>query len=337
MVHLFFLPELSDMNVRTSLLRLHLPLPSTCLQRFTDGLSVVVAFPGNGPAASECVTATYDALPTFNHGYWRINASGIASGTYRISLYNSGMSNNTGMGWTAVKAPSGTGLFSLSGACFIASTAAQTRRDNMTGFSDFATVQSQNPLPIELLYFDAEDDGDDVVCKWSTATEINNDYFMLERSYDYEIFTPVVKINGYGSGVSGQVLSYRYVDEGICSGTLYYRLKQVDIDGAFTYSDVVAVKCVDGKTDFMLFPNPVDEKLIIQSRWMSVSQPGGESILFISVYDMLGEKVMEVDFNHVPSNQSHISEVDVQSLPAGLYMLVCKTEGVIFRSKFVKR
>jgi hypothetical protein len=291
-----------------------------------------VAFPGNGPVASECVTATYSALPTFNHGYWRIDAGGTASGTYRITLYNSGMSNNTGSGWTAVKAPSGTGAFALSGTCYVPSTAILTRRDNLTGFSDFATVQSQTPLPIELLSFEATADGEDVACKWSTATEINNDYFLLERSFDHESFSPIVKVNGFGAGVSNQVLSYRHIDEGICSGVVYYRLKQVDLDGMFNYSNTVAVKCSDDNNGFALFPNPVNDKLIVQNL-----QPSHGPILFISVYNRLGKKVLEEDLTRSHHEHSQSSEVDVQSLAAGLYLLEAVTAESVFRGRFEKR
>jgi hypothetical protein len=241
------------------------------------------------------------------------------------------MSNNTGMGWTVVKAPSGTGTFGLSGACFIGSTASQTRRDNLTGFSDFATVQSQNPLPIELLSFDAEAAGEDVVCQWSTASEINNDYFLLERSADAETFVPVVKVNGYGAGVSNQVLSYRHVDEGICYGTVYYRLKQVDLDGAFTYSHTVAVKCLDAIGKIAVFPNPVLEKLTL------TGSPLIGAAIKISVYNVIGDKVMEKNFLVDPSQKSTSLEIDVQTLPTGLYHIEVVSAEEVFRTRFVKR
>ncbi len=295
-----------------------------------------VVYPGNGPVASECITATYSALPTFNHGYWRINDNGAASGIYRITLYNSGMNNNTGTGWTVVKAPAGTGTFSLSGACFVASTAAQTRRDNLTGFSDFTTVQSQTPLPIELLYFAAAEDGEDVNCTWSTASEINNDHFIIERSDDFENFTPVGKVNGYGSGVSTQVLSYRYVDEKICSGILYYRLKQVDVDGNFTYSNTVAVKCGKSKSNFSISPNPVNEKLLVHSQWRSGFQVTGKAVLYVTVYTMIGEKVMEDELS-LNEQQTQISELDVRALQSGQYLIEVVSPETVFRSRFVKR
>src|SRR4029079_8953019 len=123
-----------------------------------------------------------------------IDPSGTVTGTYRITLYNSLMNNNSGLGWTVVKATCGTGLFALSGNCFMGSTAAQTRRDNLTGFSDFATVQSMNPLPIELLSFNAESVGKDVRSTWSTSNEINNDHFELERSTDGNEFIKITDI-----------------------------------------------------------------------------------------------------------------------------------------------
>jgi hypothetical protein len=242
------------------------------------------------------------------------------------------MSNNTGLGWTVVKAPNGTGAFALSGNCFAGSTAAQTRRDNLTGFSDFATVQSQNPLPIELLHFDAIGDGEDVICRWATATEINNEYFELERSNDNEVFTTVTKVEGYGAGASSQVLNYYHVDIGVCNGELYYRLKQVDLDGTTTYSDVIAVKCTDRKSTFTLVPNPVDDKLTILSLNSLVSRS-----LSVTIYSMLGEKVMDGTFELTEQDQAQSVEISVGPLPSGIYLLEASTPERVFRGRFVKR
>lgn len=94
-------------------------------------------------------------------------------------------------------------------------------------------------LPIELLSFDAELKNDVVWLTWVTAAEINNDYFTLERSIDGINFTPIGNVNGAGN--SSTILNYQYIDDNPFNGTNYYRLKQTDFDGKYTYSELRSV------------------------------------------------------------------------------------------------
>ena len=95
------------------------------------------------------------------------------------------------------------------------------------------------PLPIELLEFDAKAAGDHANIFWTTATEINNDYFTLEKSKDGILFSQVAIIDGAGN--STRDLHYVYADYNVSDGRIYYRLKQTDYDGAYSYSPTVAV------------------------------------------------------------------------------------------------
>jgi hypothetical protein len=269
------------------------------------------AFPaGFGPTASECVTATYDALPYFNHGYWNIDASVAgATGTYDATMYNVGMTNNTGMGWTLVKAASGSCSFGLTGNCYIPSTAAQTRRTGLTGFSDFATVQSQTPLPVELLSFEAKANHSGVLCSWVTATETNNDHFDLERSTNGTSFKKIGEMKGYGAGTSVHNMEYKYQDDDICTGTVYYRLKQVDIDGRYSYSEVAAVVCKSSLVT--VAPNPAHNSFNL-----TFYEPLAGNVT-VEVTDIIGQvmmtKVFEVErgFNE--------RTIDVASFANGIY------------------
>jgi hypothetical protein len=269
-------------------------------------------FPGLGPAASECVTATYSTFPYFDHGYWTIDASiGAPTGTYNASMYNVAETNNMGSGWTLVKAISGSCAFTLQGVCYIPSTAALTRRDALIGFSDFATVQSQYPLPIELILFQAELAGNSVSCKWTTSVEINNDHFELERSTDGTNFNMIGSVRGFGAGVYTGNLSYQFTDNEICSGKVYYRLKQVDINGSFTYSDVVSVNCKNPLLN--LSPNPTSKNILLNFYELA----DGE--VTIQVTDMIGQIVLEQHHKV----QSGFNDIEVLSskLPDGVYYL----------------
>lgn len=115
-----------------------------------------------------------------------------------------------------------------------------------TGYSGYGTAQfgiggSSSILPVELTLFDVECSNEGVQIQWQTATEINNDYFVIEKSSDAVSYDEVTTINGQGT--SNIVNSYSYTD--VSTGQLtYYRLKQVDYDGTTTYHEVKSVNCV---------------------------------------------------------------------------------------------
>ena len=96
-----------------------------------------------------------------------------------------------------------------------------------------------NALPVTLLYFEAKSVENSVDIAWTTASEINNDHFIVERSIDGSTFNEVTKARGAGN--SSNVNEYSATDYYPASGLSYYRLKQVDFDGAVSYSDIVAV------------------------------------------------------------------------------------------------
>ena len=102
-----------------------------------------------------------------------------------------------------------------------------------------ASVNGNNPLPIELLEFNAWPQGEVVLVDWATATEIDNLWFDVERSADGSAFSSIDRVPGAINSQS--TLNYNTVDEAPLSGTSYYRLRQTDLDGSSTTSSVVTV------------------------------------------------------------------------------------------------
>jgi fibronectin-binding autotransporter adhesin len=116
---------------------------------------------------------------------------------------------------------------------FVQTNNAMANRTQWTlGYTEF-------PLPVELLYFRATFKEGVVELNWATAQEINNGYFTIERSADGQTFTEVLWVEGAGN--SAEVKQYQTADTQPYSGISYYRLKQTDQDGKFSYSKVVAV------------------------------------------------------------------------------------------------
>ena len=113
----------------------------------------------------------------------------------------------------------------------------------------------QLALPVELLSFTGSLEGGEVALAWSTATEVDNSHFFVERSVDGFTYAAIGRVEG--AGTVGYITDYRYTDEDFAAGVNYYRLRQVDFDGAETLSNVIAIDAGAVTATLGLYPNPV--------------------------------------------------------------------------------
>ncbi|WP_082780263.1 T9SS type A sorting domain-containing protein [Rufibacter sp. DG15C] len=179
-----------------------------------------------------------------------------------------------------------------------------------------AVSPAPNPLPVELVNFAGIARTESVDLNWSTATEINNEKFEIERSVNGKDFVKIGTVKGAGN--SNVLRQYRYIDSQPLSGISYYRLKQVDIDQAYEYSKVIAVKGVQSNSNLEadLFPNPVTEKHILV-RLKNHGQ-NNTPVTFV-ITDLTGKTVMTKALN--PSLQEERVELPIQALKQGMYMV----------------
>ncbi|MFH0865046.1 MAG: T9SS type A sorting domain-containing protein [Bacteroidota bacterium] len=169
----------------------------------------------------------------------------------------------------------------------------------------------ENPLPIELLSFDAAlNDELSVDLEWTTASEMNNDYFTVERAGSDMQFIALFTVNGAGNNYS--LLAYHAVDDSPLEGTSYYRLKQTDFDGEFTYSSIRTV-INDADNPVLVYPNPASNEFIIQM-FAQVTDN-----VTISLFDDKGLKVFEKEVS-IQKGTNEIT-VDIQNLSHAVYML----------------
>ncbi len=171
------------------------------------------------------------------------------------------------------------------------------------------------PLPVELTSFTSTASAEGVTLMWITASETNNHGFNVERSYDGNIFSSVGFVNGHGT--STETHNYTYIDkpENKTNSTLYYRLKQVDMDGRSTYSQVLTVT-MDIPTQFSLsqnYPNPFNPTTNIK---YTVPQNGPVTI---KLYDITGREVSTL-VNEVKAVGSYDLKVDASGLASGVYI-----------------
>jgi len=170
--------------------------------------------------------------------------------------------------------------------------------------TDFINVARHNPapttigayeldcvtiLPIELLTFSCISvDNKKVLLKWSTASEINNDFFTIERSSDGQTFKGIMNIPGAGN--SNTVLFYQTFDNDPLAGVNYYRLKQTDFDGKFTYSNIEAANLFlkEGLADVAISPNPFNSDLYIDVSRLNATN------ISIQIEDLMGKIVYSV-------------------------------------------
>ncbi|MEZ4972412.1 MAG: T9SS type A sorting domain-containing protein [Cyclobacteriaceae bacterium] len=152
---------------------------------------------------------------------------------------------------------------------------------NADGFA--FTLVNNIPLPIELLSFEAKVQNGIVALRWITASELNNDYFTIERSTDGEHFETVLTLKG--AGTTSEQRSYKAEDRFPFVGRSYYRLVQTDYDGTMTYSQLVLVEVQDIASGVVaLYPNPVANTHELAIEYMS----GEEETIRIAVFDTAG-------------------------------------------------
>lgn len=178
---------------------------------------------------------------------------------------------------------------------------------------DLSTNCRQGVLPVTLLYFTGERlDHENVLLKWETGGEVNNDYFQLERTLNPGVgFETVGTIKGRGTTSSN--MSYQSVDRNDYNTYTYYRLKQVDLDGKFHHSTIISVKGGDGPLVVTAFPNPGQVKHI-RFKISGLRQTSGA---IISVYDIQG-KIIYQNLNLIVSPEQDV-KLDLPNVPAGKY------------------
>ncbi len=152
--------------------------------------------------------------------------------------------------------------------------------NNTSEFSD-----PTNPLPVELKYFTAEcTDDQQVLCEWATASEMNNDYFTIERTTDENTsWTEIGTVKGNGN--TSTVRTYSFKDEEALQKPAFYRLKQTDYNGQFEYFSPVRVDCNSYKNEMTVFPNPAngsDVNLLFAN--------GTDADVLVVLYDVNGKE-----------------------------------------------
>jgi len=181
------------------------------------------------------------------------------------------------------------------------------------------------PLPIELIFFTATPQSNAVVLHWRTETELNNAYMAVERSLDGENFAEIGRVKGAGTTFEPQ--EYTFLDQTPKAGINYYRLRQVDTDGAVNYHKVVAVSFDTKDVVTSVFPTIANDFVTVQTS--KVAEAEG----VVTVMSLTGKIVTERAF----AKGANQIELNVANLAAGQYFIRLAVDGAVTTTRFVKQ
>ena len=265
--------------------------------------------------------------------YWQVDRI-AGTGNANVSLYweNAGQSvvNNcpdlTIARWNGASWDERAGTTVAGSTCSGTGTGTIITNAVVTAFSPFtfgSKSSGVNPLPISLLEFKATCLADAIVLNWSTASENNNDYFIMQRSEDGSSWIDIEHKKGAGN--SSGLREYSMTDNSKSNDLVYYRLMQVDFDGRKEAFDLIAVNCINEYNSMLVYPNPSDSQLNMQ---FDVNQNYKEVQLII--IDALGKIVFEKSIHLLKGKNNFQFE---HNLNAGVYSLLCNGTDLNFAAK----
>ena len=180
-------------------------------------------------------------------------------------------------------------------------------------------------VPVELNSFNASLVNNNIILDWTTASELNNQGFEIEQSFDNEKFNQIGFVPGFGTTTEPK--SYSYTDQSVSNGKHYYRLKQIDFDGSVTYSEAVEAE-VSLPANFALeqnYPNPFNPSTAIKYSFPKIS------FVQIKVFDVLGNEIETLVNEEKPAGTYELNW-NASNLPSGVYFYQLKA-GSFFETK----
>lgn len=268
--------------------------------------------------------------------YWVINATGGSGYSYDITLFYDDALLGTVTSEAAMQM--GKKETGINGTWNYMPATVNTAENSitvtgLTSFSEFTGTDVSVPLPVQLLSFTAQAKGKDVLVRWSTSSEVSNDRFVIERSEDGRNYTAIGSVKGKGN--SNSLNNYSFTDAGAMSlhsatSYLYYRLRQIDIDGTSKNSPVATVQLAGsaGKAE-QAYPNPFTDKVGIN---MILTKA---QMVDVRVTDANGNVVLTTRVQQ-PAGKAILSVPGVARLRAGVYILHLRCGEVTVSQKIVK-
>jgi hypothetical protein len=183
-------------------------------------------------------------------------------------------------------------------------------------------------LPVELQSFDATFKGKYIDLQWTTQTEVNNDYFTVEKSYDGTNFNAIARVKGAGHSISPR--SYSHIDREFSNGMIYYRIRYTDYNGMSKVSDVNAVD-INLNEDFFF----VHTDAGLEKAQVFFNNPSNCKQAELSLYDARGKLVSFQSYAPGPGTNEY--DFDLNGLSPGIYFVVLKKHARVYTGKFIRQ
>ena len=192
------------------------------------------------------------------------------------------------------------------------------------GYPNLAACQAA--LPVELLNFSATPKDETILLEWNTATETNNKGFELQRSPDGQQWQTITFVKGHGNKITPS--HYNYIDQPNASGTFYYRLQQIDFDGAIDFSNIVSAKLSLLLDEIIVFPNPVG----IKDLTIQFPNKGNYQVKLFNAYGKL-----LLHNNMIVNEKAEQKQLSLSNWQSGIYLLEITTAGEQFTQVLIKQ
>lgn len=270
------------------------------------GGSIVIQVGSWGVASSCPITVTANggnggSVNDVTHG----GGGGGGQGTiiYSLSVPTTNTTNQTN---------NGTGGCSNSGCSSVAGSGTGTNGSGLIG-------NISTNLPITLTYFDVSAKKQDALVRWGVSNQTNNQFFEIEKSKDAINWQKITTIDG--AGTTSQYLEYQYLDKNAFKGISYYRLKQIDFNGEFSYSSIVSINI---KKEINIYPNPAKD-------FINVAINSNVEPFFIKIIDNIGKEYEIKEYQ----KQNDTIIIDIKHLPNGIYYFRWIDESEIITKKVI--
>jgi uncharacterized protein (DUF1501 family) len=200
----------------------------------------------------------------------------------------------------------------------------QSEADEVLGgtFSKISLFENTTVLPVELLYFRGYAEAERSLLQWSTASELNNYKFEIERSRDAIHFEKIGQ--RIGAGTVDEPQYYQFTDSQPRQGVNYYRLRQIDFDGTEEFSNIISIY-FEATASILLYPNPARHELIIQ---VQDNRKDG----YVQIFNAFGQLVIEKSLLRGTERM----ELNISALPNGNYFARITADQVLLTQQFIK-
>jgi len=183
-------------------------------------------------------------------------------------------------------------------------------------------VYLDNPLPLEVLNFNIHLQNDTALLFWETLSEINKDYFVIERSIDGINFSSIGKVNAAGN--SSEKQSYHYKNILPHPGIFYYRIKQVDFNNIYDYSEIKAIH-LKNSSKVLFYPNPLN-----QGKPLTIHMDEKKETIKITIFDITGKAI------NTPFTQNNNTiTINTSTLSKGIYTIQLNFNNSYYYEKII--